>query len=91
MTSYHSVNITSTINELSRIDNVNISYIALDEVNEKVQVELDVEVGDVRGSIYAWKEYREINRREQICFHIGARDWIESMVIKEYIVKQLEN
>ena len=87
--SYHDVNVVATINELSRIKNLNISYIALDEVNEKVQIELEVEVNGVQGNVYAWKEYRKINRRERIEFHIGARDWVESMVIKEYIVNQL--
>ena len=87
--SYHDVNVVSTINQLSRIKNLNISYIALDEVNEKVQIELEVEVNGVQGNVYAWKEYRKINRRERIEFHIGARDWRESMVIKEYIVNQL--
>jgi len=91
MTSYHSVNIVSTINELSRIADVSLYYIEEDEVQDKVQVEFDVEVGDVRGTVYAWKEYRKINRREQIEFHIGGRDWVESMVIKEYLVKQLNN
>jgi hypothetical protein len=89
MTSYHSVNVVSTINELSRIDNVNLDLINLNDVDDKVQVEFEVEVGDVRGYVYAWKEYRVIGRREQIEFHIGAIDWIESMVIKEYIVKEL--
>ena len=87
--SYHDVNVVSTINQLSRIKNLNISYIALDEVNEKVQIEFEVEVNGVQGNVYAWKEYRKINRRERIEFHIGARDWVESMVIKEYIVNQL--
>ena len=91
MTSYHDVNIVSTINELSRISDVSLYYIEEDEVQDKVQVEFDVEVGDVRGTVYAWKEYRKINRREQIEFHIGGRDWVESMVIKEYLVKQLNN
>ena len=91
MTSYHSVNITSTINELSRIDNVNLDHIDLNDIDEKVQVHFDVEVGDVRGTVYSWKEYREINRREQIEFHIGAMSWDESMKIKEYLVKKLEN
>ena len=89
MTSYHSVNVVSTINELSRIDNVNLDHIDLNDISDKVQVHFDVEVGDVRGNVYAWKEYRVIGRREQIEFHIGARDWVESMVIKEYLVKQL--
>ena len=87
--SYHDVNVVSTINQLSRIKNLNISYIALDEVNEKVQIELEVEVNGVQGNVYAWKEYRVIGRSEQIEFHIGAGDWRESMVIKEYIVNQL--
>ena len=87
--SYHDVNVVSTINQLSRIKNLNISYIALDEVNEKVQIEFEVEVNGVQGNVYAWKEYRKINRRERIEFHIGARDWVESMVIKEYLVNQL--
>ena len=89
--SYHDVNIVATVNELSRIDNVNLNHIDLKDVSDKVQVEYEVEVGDVRGTVYAWKEYRKINRREQIEFHIGGRDWIESMVIKEYLVKQLNN
>ena len=89
MTSYHSVNITSTVNELSRISNVNLDHIDLNDIDDKVQVHFDIEVGDVRGTVYAWKEYRVIGRREQIEFHIGGRDWIESMVIKEYIVKEL--
>ena len=87
--SYHDVNVLATTNQLSRIKNLDLSYIGLDEVDEKTQVYFEVEVGDVRGTVYAWKEYRKINRREQIEFHIGGRDWIESMVIKEYIVKQL--
>ena len=91
MTSYHSVNITSTINELSRIDNVNLDHIDLNDVSDKVQVEYEVEVGDVSGTVYTWKEYRKISRREQIEFHIGGRDWVESMVIKEYLVKKLNN
>ena len=91
MTSYHSVNIVATINELSRIADVNLYHIECEEVDDKVQVEFDVEVGDVRGTVYAWKEYRVIGRREQIEFHIGGRDWIESMVIKEYLVKKLNN
>jgi len=91
MTSYHDVNIVSTINELSRIKNVDLYHIELEEVNDKVQIEFDVEVGDVRGTVYAWKEYRKNNRQEQIEFHIGGRDWIESMVIKEYLVKKLNN
>ena len=89
--SYHDVNVVSTINQLSRIKNLDLSYIGLDEVDEKVQVEYEVEVNGVRGTIYSWKEYRVIGRREQIEFHIGARDWRESMVIKEYIVKKLNN
>ena len=91
MTSYHSVNILATVNELSRIKNVNLDHIDLNDVRDKVQVEYEVEVGDVRGNVYAWKEYRKINRREQIEFHIGAKSWDESMKIKEYVVKQLEN
>ena len=91
MTSYHDVNVVSTINELSRIKNVDLYHIECEEVNEKVQAEFDVEVNGVRGTIYCWKEYRVIGRREQIEFHIGARDWRESMVIKEYIVKKLNN
>ena len=87
--SYHDVNIVATVNELSRIDNVNLNHIDLNDISDKVQVEYEVEVGDVRGTVYAWKEYRKINRRERIEFHIGARDWVESMVIKEYIVNQL--
>ena len=88
-TSYHDVNIVATVNELSRIDNVNLNHIDLKDVSDKVQVEFSVEVGDVRGTVYAWKEYRVIGRRERIEFHIGGRDWVESMVIKEYIVNQL--
>jgi len=89
MTSYHDVNIVSTINELSRIKNVDLYHIELEEVSDKVQVEYEVEVGDVRGTVYSWKEYRVIGRREQIEFHIGGRDWVECMVIKEYLINQL--
>lgn len=87
--SYHDVNVVATITELSRIKNLDLSYIGRDEVDEKVQVEFEVEVDGVQGNVYSWKEYRTINRREQIEFHIGARDWRESMVIKEYIVREL--
>lgn len=91
MTSFHDVEVVATTNQLSRIKNVDLYHIELEEVNEKVQIEFDVEVGNVRGTVYAWKEYRKINRQEQIEFHIGARDWRESMIIKEYIVKKLNN
>lgn len=92
MTSYHDVNIVSTIDKLEKVKGVHLCYIGLDEVDEKSQVDFSVMVdGEPLGYIYSWKEYRELSRYEQIDFHIGARDWYTSMRLKEYVEGELKN
>ena len=91
MTSYHDVNIVSTIEELEKVKGVHLSWCGLDEVDEKVQIDFSVMVdGEPLGYIYSWKEYRELSRYEQIDFHIGARDWYTSMMLKEYVEGELK-
>ena len=91
MTSYHDVNIVSTIDELEKVKGVHLCYMGLNEVDEKSQVDFSVMVdGEPLGHIYSWKEYRELGICEQIDFHIGARDWYTSMRLKEYVEGELK-
>ena len=90
MTSYHDVNIVSTIDKLERVKGVHLCYMGLNEVDEKSQVDFSVMVdGEPLGYIYSWKEYRELGICEQIDFHIGARDFYTSMRLKEYVENKL--
>lgn len=91
MTSYHKVDIRATIDELQKVKGLHISWCGLDEVDEKVQVDFSAMVdNEPLGYIYSWKEYRELDRFDEIEFHIGARDFYTSMRLKEYVENKLK-
>lgn len=88
MTSYHNVNITSTIEKITQAIGEPI-YKALDEVNEKVQVEWEIKLNNQTHYIYSWKEYRMLQEDSIIVFHIGSIDWDNSMIVKNFINQKL--
>ena len=90
MNSHHGVELRATIDELQKVKGLHLSYCGLDEVDEKTQVDFSAFVeNEPLGHIYAWKEYRELDRFDSIDFHIGARDFYTSMRLKEYVKREL--
>lgn len=85
MTSYHSVDITSNIETITKAIGEPIYY-APNDTDEKVQVEWEVKLPNGNEVyLYAWKEYRPLNETTYIDFHIGARDKAESIEARKYI------
>ena len=90
MTSYHGVDVRATAEKLQLLEGLRISCWGLDDVDDKVQIEFEVLVGDVpMGYIYSWKEYRELDVFDRLDFHIGAASYRDSIRIKEYVQSKL--
>ena len=90
MSKFHGVELRATIDELQKVKGLHLSYIGLDEVDEKTQCDFSAFVeNEPLGHIYAWKEYRELDRFDSIDFHIGARDFYTSVRLKEYVQNKL--
>ena len=72
-TSYHMMNIVTTINKLS--DAIGKPQIEDNDGSDKVNVEWICELSDgTVFTIYDWKEYRPLEYDEEIEFHIGAKN-----------------
>ena len=90
MNTFHGVELRATIDELQKVKGLHLSYCGLDEVDEKTQVDFSAFVeNEPLGHIYAWKEYRELDRFDTIDFHIGSRDRRTSLRLKEYVQNKL--
>ena len=92
MTSYHGVEIRTSMDELQKVKGLHLSYCGLDDVDAKVQIDFNAFVdGEPLGYVYSSKEYRELDRFDMLDFHIGARDFYTSMRLKEYIQNKLRD
>jgi hypothetical protein len=83
-TSFHDVTITTSINKLTKVLG-EPSYIG--DYEDKVTVEWVCELGDGRVvTVYDWKEYRSIGKDENIEFHIGGLNKMDTFDAQSYLV-----
>ena len=78
MTSFHNVTVVASIEELMEL--LGEPKYHTSDVTEKVQYDwvMETNSGSVF-TVYDWKEYRELDKTEDIEWHIGARDFASSM------------
>ena len=90
-TSYHNVQIRTTINKLKALaDKIGAEYFEPDHINEKSQFDFEFETeSGVFFTVYDWKEYRELNHNEVLSFHIGSENEIGSIEAKQELTKAL--
>ena len=87
-TSFYNTTITTTVNELIRVlgDPDEDSNTGEDKVNFEWICER--ENGDIV-TIYDWKEYRMIDKNEQIEFHLGGHNGLSTFNGKEDLIALL--
>ena len=87
-TSFHGVTIKTSINKLTEVLGEPVSQD--NNGTDKVNVEWDVITEDkVVGTIYDWKEYRKLKENEEIEFHLGSKNPIDSVYGKDELLKLL--
>ena len=87
-TSFHNTTIKTTINELTRV--LGESTYEDNTGEDKVNIEwiCERENGDVI-TIYDWKEYRVLDRDEEIEFHLGGHSQLSTFNGKEDLIALL--
>ena len=91
MTSYHGVEIRTSMDELQKVKGLHLSYCGLDDVDSKVQIDFNAFVdGEPLGYVYSSKEYRELDSFDTLDFHIGASSYRASIRLKDYIQNKLK-
>ena len=89
-TSFHGVTITTSIGKLVKVLG-EPSYFGEDIVEDKVNVLWGCELDNGHVvTVYDWKEYRLINRFENIEFHIGGMSKMDTFDAQSYLVNATE-
>ena len=89
-TSFHDVTIRASVQQLTNAfgDPAYECNTGEDKVN--FEWDMETEEGDIF-TIYDWKEYRMVDKNEQIEWHIGSFSKLDSITAKEEISKSLKN
>jgi hypothetical protein len=87
-TSFHNVTLLTSVNKLESI--LGESDYEANDGNDKVNFEWYCETKDgAPFTIYDWKQYRGINKDEDIVFHIGSFNVLTALEAKQEIYEQL--
>jgi hypothetical protein len=86
--SHHGVKVRTTIHALMHVLGEPSDYNNSGE--EKSNIEWYGMLNDeIAFSVYDWKEYRQLEEDGEVMFHIGANDYEQSRIVRNWLINQL--